>query len=456
MAANHISNMVFSSYKNISIHFIVHHEGHVTEALGLAAQEILWHPAAETALHFLTRSKENKKSDILGIAYAQNHSFFLSRSNPRYLCVCTLNLGAHETLESLKQTAWHQAWHIINRVTNHESNARPVKRRDSDQAAHQIIQPPKDIVATARYNLSADTFSALMSGYEGDTKTSQEIAKTRSQDILSKNTYSSPEHYPFPIAFDTANEALKIFVNKSWAKRRVVTQAIRLTENLNNTFNDDALKHWVLFAAHSQNMVWRNISKADILGAAIHMAGNTQTRIISHQIADLLEIKPSSVIDATEFYNNFMAHKMAENIHNHIIDDTFIKCLTQSLKIKSGRPLLEAADKQNTTLSNGEINGWCALALQYAAAAVDLAFEQGHNPEALAKKEFAACRQKVTLKELRTINRLIIQEKRKGGTITMDKLKALCTHDDTLKLIHKSIKATLTAEDTRARETNVA
>ncbi len=448
MAANHISNMVFSSHKNISVHFVVHHDGHATEAMGLAAQEILWHSAAETALHFLQQTHASKRSEILGIAYARGNGFLLSRGSRRYLCICTLNIGAHETLENLKQTAWHQVWQMIHRIQNFEkTGASNAVLDESNPNAHRTVGAFKEVMTITRNSLCADIFSGLICSYDGDTKALNDIAQMRIKNVLSKHVNGNPEYHPFPIAIDGAKTALEMFVSKSWPKKKIIAQAMKLAQNLGNVYDDEALKHWIVFAGNTQNMVWRNIPKRDILGAAIHMAGHTHTRLIAHQITEISQIIPSSFKDSTEFYNSYMINSMAEKIHEHITNDLFEKHLDRSLKAKSGQQLNDIADKQNEQLTNGEINGWCALALQYAAKAVDVGIKSGHNPEALARKEFESCRTKVTIENLRLFNRLIIQEKRKGTSVTMEKIIVICAAHDELKLIGQSIKATMAIED---------
>lgn len=52
-ACNAISQQVKDDFRELTLHYIVHHEGQRMEALGLAGQEVLYHPAAETALQLL-------------------------------------------------------------------------------------------------------------------------------------------------------------------------------------------------------------------------------------------------------------------------------------------------------------------------------------------------------------------------------------------------------------------
>lgn len=467
MTAATISNMVFASYKNISIHFIVHHDGQITEALGLAAQEILWHPAAENALHFLNASHSGEASEISGITYAQSGSSIFGSGSRRYLAIVTINLGKQDTLERFKQTAWHQTWHIVERIEKLENEgssdiATPPKnfgflklgkndRKQPDKGkpptGKNIVTGSQDVIAVTRSNLMADIFSCLMSGYDGDVKALQDIALMRIHNILKKQQKTAPEYYPFPIAIDATKTALEIFVSKSWPKKQIISRAVRTTKNLGLVYDDEAIKHWIVFAGNVQNMVWRGIGTNDILGAAMHMGGNTHTRILAHLISETLGIKASSAAGDTPFFNSFMPATMAENVHLHITNDLFGQYLVMALKDKKGRILNEIADKQNVALTTGEINGWCALALQYAAKAIDVAISSGHNPAELAHKEFESCRAKVPLAHLKMLSRLIIQEKRKGTTITMEKIRALCAEYDELKLIGQSIKTTVTGQE---------
>lgn len=467
MTATAISNMVFASYKNISIYFVVHHDGQINEAMGLAAQEILWHPAAENALHFLKATQNTATNEICGITYAHSGGNLFSGNTRRYLAICILNLGKIDTLEHFKEAAWHRAWHVIDRIETFEdagpiesptgktplrflipgSKKRQTPNRSKTERGRNIVGNTQDVMTIARRNMMADIFSCLMSGYNGDVKALEDITLMRVKNIFEKQQNATPEYYPFPIAMDGTRAALEMFVSKSWPKKQIIRRAVRTTRNLGVIYDDETIKHWIVLAGHTQNMVWRGIKTEDILGAAMHMGGTTNTRVLAHRISELLGASPSAATGDTPFFNSFMPADMAKKIHQHITDDLFGKHLTRALKAKTGRILTEIADKQNADLTHGEINGWCALALQYAAKAIDVAISSGHNPAELAQKEFDSCRAKVPLDNLKKLERMIIHEKRHGTTITMEKIRALCAKDDDLKLIGQSIKTTVTGQE---------
>lgn len=448
MAVNSISNQTFASYKALSIHFVVHHHNHLSEAMGLAAQEILWHPAAENALHFLQNSHAGK-SKILGMAYAQKSGLFTTGARRRYICICNLNLGQYDTLEELKRAAWFFTWHAINHLEKFESDnnngGRNKSRNSAGQNENIVPIAIHNAVELTGNNLCADTFSAIMAAHEGDNYVVKNMAVKKAETVLQNNARHNPEYYAFPMAVDAVEKMIGLYKEKHLPKRRIVSEAMRFSSNMRDIFDDDSLKHWISFAGNAQNMIWRGIEKDKTIGAAMYMAGHTQTRLIAHQICELLKLKPYSITGDTDFYNSFMSGQMADKCHNHLIDEKFEKLLIQALRAKNGQVFKEAADRQNTDLCSGEINGWCALALQYAGKAIDVALESGNDPAALAKKEFDSCRSKVTLDDLRLLNRNIILEKRRGLTIAMVKIKAICNQHEELKLIGQSVQMTLTS-----------
>ena len=108
-ACNLIAREIRDYRKSLSIHFIVHHDGQRAEALGLATQDILSHPAAETAMHFLQRPGKSEQSALLGTAVAQQKIFFGLTTRDMVLALCTINVDHFNTLHEARRQTYHLA-----------------------------------------------------------------------------------------------------------------------------------------------------------------------------------------------------------------------------------------------------------------------------------------------------------------------------------------------------------
>ena len=436
-ACNLIAREIRDYQKNLFIHYIAHHEGQRTEALGLAAQEILSHPAAETAMHFLQKPRRSEDSALLGTAVARQNLFFGLATRDSVLALCTINLDHFNSLNEARRQAYHLAWHALDAAEYHNN---PDNRRGG---AKELIIRKRNALELAKANLEADVFSVAMSSFNRDKESTRRLGLNRGTAALHTRSLYSPEYYPYVIAMEAAEFAIGQINAENISKKRKIPMALKIAYEVGYTFDEINLKHWLAFAEPAQDMAWRGFKEEEIVSAAINTSQNTYIRAIGYLVSELAAIEPASILHIRENYSPFADNEFNENLHDKIVDQIFQDVIAQGLKQNSSVPFVTMANQQNNALTEGKTIGWCASALQAAGAAYDSAKRDGAEPEELARAEFQSKRVKTRWEDLKELGKRIIRQQRQGHNITMSDVKELSHDMKHMKNLEQSLEKTM-------------
>ncbi|MCB9989444.1 MAG: hypothetical protein H6868_08975 [Rhodospirillales bacterium] len=440
-----ISRQVMDCFDSLYIHYIVHHDGQLTEALGVASHEILHHPAAQTALHLLTHGTTGHDSSLLGTAVAQKKLFLGLSRETSYMALCTLNLDQFKTLTEARREAYRLAWHAIDTIKyrDHTYNVQTGER--------DIIVRKRNALQMGDANLHADIFSAFMCALQKDSAAIEQTAKMRAANVLSCLPGHLSHLFPYPLAMDTTYFAYAKQQNKHVLKNRMLPLALKMTENIAQHFDQDVIKSWLLFSEAAQDMAWQGFSQEDILSAAINTSDNTQVRSAGYLVSELTGIEPAPIFSAMVQYSAFADSQFNEKLHDEMVQKVFEDVIAQGLKLKSISPFLDTANLQNERLVFAQTLGWCAEALQDSAKVFEQALSSGGNPETSARQRFEERQKKTLWEDLEDLGRTIVKRNRDGETVTMDALPELCKNKAGLAAIKKSMDRTLSQPAYRAK-----
>ncbi len=436
-ACRQISRQVRESYRNLHIHFIVHRSGQRKEALAMAAQEILAHPAAETALHMLQKIKRSDESMVLGTAVARRPLFLGLASQDSILSLCTLNLEQFESLKEAKRYAWHLAWHAIDALQFHSL---PDNRAT---ALSDIIVRRRNTLEMASANLRADTFSAVISVLNNDVSASKALASLRGTNALRTRSLHNPEFYPFALALEAVDFAIQDLVRRAPSKRRYIQAAMKVASNIGLMIDTESLRQWLAFSEPSQDMAWRGFSPEEILGAAVNTSENTSVRATGYLVSEITGIQPRSIAETGNIYSPFADNIFNAQLHEKAVHSIFEDVIAQGVRQGTAEPFTTVANRQNESLTEGNILGWCASALQAAGKAYERSLEYGHEAEVIARKEFEGEQKAINWSSLRSLGREIVHEYRQGNMVTLSRVEQLCADDKALTSVRKAVVGTM-------------
>lgn len=432
-----ITREVRDHQRNMTVHYIVHRDGHRTEALGLAAQNILSHPASETAIHLLQKPIKSEESTLLGTAVSRKKLIFGLTSTNSYLALCTMNADQFNSLKEVKRHAYHLAWHALDAAEYHDNAI------DRKGGKTEIIVRKRNALELASANLRADVFSAVISAYHRDREAARRIALMRGLDSLNTRSLHSPEYYPYAMAMEATEYAVNAMADKPVAKKEIVREALKIAREVGKSFDAETLKNWFSFSEPAQDMAWRGYREGEIIGAAINTSPHTYVRAIGYMVSELSEIKPESILKIRESYSPYADNAFNEHLHNKMVEDIFQDIIAQGLKQGNSTPFRDMANLQNAALTEGKVIGWCASALHAAGKAFDNAKLEGKEPDIIAATEFENKRENTAWDDLKELGKRVIRTNRQGDMVTMGDLDDLARDIEGLKALRQSVEKTM-------------
>lgn len=440
-SCNAISRQVKECYRQLTLHYIPHHEGQNAEAFALASQEIAMHPAARPAAHILGRTKTlDNGSGMIGIATARQTLFLGLASHTSMLALCTINIDRHGSLKEIRRHAWHMAWQAIDAMRLHDMRE---GEEGHGAGAQEVSVRRRTVQETAAANLRADTFSVLMAALQDDREAIRKTALMRSLDALRALPHQHPEYYPYMIAMDATEAAFKMLTSRNIPKRKMIDAVLRTADEIGKTFDSSTLRQWIAFSRPAQDMAWRGYNPEEILSAAINTSEDTYVRAVGYMISEITEIKPASILTIRENYSPFADEAFNEQLHNKAIDRLFADVVARGMQMNSARPFLDAANSQNNGLTEGRTVGWCAAALQAAAAAFESAARNDGEPAQEARRLFEGERARTPWESLKKLGAKIVQQYWQGHLVTLSALQEICGNEPTLIPIRKSVDMTI-------------
>lgn len=432
-----ITKQVRENYKVLTVHFIVHHDGHRNEALGVTAQEIIHHPAAETAMRLMQKPRLNEESALLGTAIARHNIFLGMAWRDHLLALCTINIDHVDTMKEVRAQAWHLTWHALD-AYNYYNN--PDSRSSS---VRDIVVRRRSATEMARANLQADAFSAIMCALTGDRDALHDIGRFRALNALTTRSAHMPEFFPYAIAMDAAEFSFKELGKKLPSKRMMIPVALKIARAIDRAIDPDTLTNWFEFCEPAQDMAWRGFSKEDILSAAINTSPDTFVRSTGHLLKDIIAIEPSSFLNISDNYSPYADDAINEKLHEKLVEQIFEDIIAKGLSQHNPDPFLKLANKQNEELSEGRIMGWCAAGLQAAARAIENSHDGDRQTEQLVRREFQDGKNKANWETLQSLGNRIVQHQRDGEIITLSRLSEIAGEDRSSKTIQSSVQSTI-------------
>lgn len=440
---NAVSRQVRDRFRNLTIHFIVHQQGQLAEALGMAGQEIMNHPAAEAALHLLTETRHVDESALIGTAVMRQNLFGGLASRNAYLALCSISSDRYEDLKEARRHAFHLSWHAIDVLLHHSEL--PSYTGD----IQDIIQRRRNTLEITAANLQADVFAAVMSSLHGDREAVQAIARQRGKNILSITSSHKPELYPFTLADDTTLAAMKQLNRVPVQKKRQIDIALALSRQVGLTFDENDLAEWLAFAVPAQDLAWCGTKGRDILGSAINASANAYVRANAYHVSEVTGVEPASILELDNSYNPYAEDDFNRSIHEKMIDDIFKDTITRGLEYGSAEAFSQMANEQNIRLLEGHMIGWCASALQTAGLAFGQALAEGGDPAEAAHSRFLQDRDKTPWESLRDLSENVISKQRDGEHLMLDNLEKMTADSKRLARLNQSIKVTLSDAEYR-------
>lgn len=439
LACEQISRQVREQFRNLTITFIPHHQGHLTEALGLAAQYMLAHPASETALNLMRKRRPTEDSALIGTAVAHEQILLGLATRDSVLSLCTLNIDNCDSIMEARRMAYHLAWHAIDAFEYHNN---PTTR---DENVSRIIVRRRNALDIAGANLRADAFSGILCALQEDYEAIRRIAISRGENSLMRIPGHTPEYYPFAIAMEAAEYATQNLRKRNLSRKKLLPAALQAAREIGLTFDEMLLRQWIGFSQPAQDMAWRGFDKNEILSAAINTSPITHIRATGYMISEIIEVPPASILNINKSYSPFADDKFNEKLHHKLVNKIFEDVIAEGLKRNSSDPFTETAERQNQQMTEGIVIGWCAAALQAAARGFETALANGSQPAIAARREFENEREKTAWQTLRDLGKKIIRQTRGGEAVTLSTLAELTNDTSANAAIRRSVQATLKA-----------
>ncbi len=424
--------------RTLHLSFIVHHEGEKLEALSMAGQQLLTHPAGESAMRLMRDQERGEYSSYIGLAIWKDRAMLGLLSNRQIMALTTINIDNFESLREVRSHAWHMAWHAIR---HYQLQDNPEYDGLFDEG---MIKPLYDEESLPAANLRADIFSALMCNIDGDLDAVRRLAHDRCMAALSCTHGHYPENYPFPLALEATQASLSDMLQRPPSKKRQIHASLDLAEKIAREYDDDTLEQWINFCKPAQEMAWRGDAMELILSAAVCTPQNTYVRTTGFLVSDILHITPASVLALEDHHSPFAEDRYNQRLHQSMIERAFEKAASVGVRDRNGRAFLDAANEQNTRLSEGHIFGWCAFALQAAGRAFDNAVANGSKTPALdALRQFEQEQHRTSWDSLKELGETIIAQYRHGYAVTFSDILEFCGTGPALAGVSNAVAFTI-------------
>ncbi len=449
---NVIKRMVMRCYPRLQIQFILHKENEREKAFATESRQLTNHPAGQYIFDHpdkisLRSILKKNQSRFVCIAKQDNPGFLGFFKQKSYLALCFINYTHFESIETLRNHAYHIAWHAIALRNDYES-ANSAQKRDNEAALkftdeHDILIP--DLAPQELYhrNLLGDIFSACIQAIIGREKAFDILAKQRIANTLSASSGFCAEQFPFPMCIDTLEHVFKNNIEQYKKSKRQTKSAVEITEDIGATFEPTSIEKWRSFSVPAQQMAWTGNDAQTILGAAFYTGENTYAQSIADMIAERLSIKPQ-LITSFQDYNPFTNQEANARMHRKICLDLLYNLLARLIIPEDHQVVVEVIEKQNLALLEGKAMGWCVPALIPIEELIrkcpdkSMMSELTSQATTLFEKEI----NEMPWESLVLFYNIIFERRRKNETITMQDLLDITADNEELSSIHYGLAHT--------------
>ncbi len=428
-----------AAYPALDLHFIIHPPGHLAERLPLAEDKVRKHRAFDGARTILSKMPMIERSSLLGIAMKTGAGLFGLGKRHSFLALININMDDIDDSRQARHLAYHLAWHAID-LMQYRLDPKNMERLQDGP-----MVPKRAPIGLAYANLKADIFATSMNYLQGNKKALSELAATRATQSIIPFRSHRVEDFPYVIAAEATQYALSDLEKRGLpAASQMVKKAHTLSQEISAQFQENHIKQWHAFASPAQNMAWAGHPGEEILGAAVNTSENPYIRSTGYLVAQFADIAPLSASTMMSRYNSFTSFERNERLHKERMEHIFEAALSKSLIEETASPLKDAANLQNEQLADGTILGWCAGALQIAGDRFISSLPAGKDKAAdVARHTFQDQKEQSHWSDIVALGDKIIDEKRKGYTVTLGQINELCADEPRFAGMRQSVQATL-------------
>lgn len=424
-------------YPDLQTVFIPHAAGLFHQIVETGEYEIFDHPAGAIARTIMEKSDNRDESSFLGMAIHTEVKWFGFASKDKMLALFNANHDEFENENQARRMIYHLTWHALDLA---ELRQRP---EYSGKFRSGPMIPKRSPMNLARLNLQADIFASVMSGLYGDEDAIADISFRRALDTLSPVSIRRAEDYPFCIAMESTQYAFGELKKLKISPAKYMYFARQIAVEVSQAFSEVNIRRWWNFSEPAQDMIWRDIEKSIVLGAAMSTSEDPHVRAIGHLVHDITHIEPAQGEALFYQYNSFANTEHSKALHREMIEKALEDAIALGLVQASGLPLFNVANAQNEQLAEGRILGWCANAMQAAARAFENALSNGASPEVAARMEFEGTRHNPEWNTLKQLGETIVGQKRGGFGATLGQVAEICSKSPAFASVMGAIKTTL-------------
>lgn len=437
-ACSLVARQIQDVYADLTMHFIVHSRGQLNERVALSEHEVIRHPAGDTARAILRKIPKTDYSSFLGMAVAHQKTMLGLSSRDHILALFNINTDIYSDIREVRTHLYHLAWHAIDLM---DIRKRPEYRRKFRSGP---MIPKRSPMNLSKANLQADVFAGVMAGLHGDGDAIEALARLRGEQSLTQLSEQRAEDYPFIISLEASVFAYSELERNKIARSKYIETARQISLEVGYTFDEASIKQWWAYSEPAQDMAWRGYKPEEILGAAVFSSENPYVRATAYLVSEVTGIEPLSPTEGgAESYNPFANQEKNKLLHRELMESTFRQAMTLGLEEESSRALRNAANAQNESLTEGRILGWCASALQAAAAAFERAMDMGESPMQAARLEFDGAKAKIDWDTIKALGDAIVSQRRQGYTVTMGHIAEICNENPAFAPVLGSLKVTM-------------
>lgn len=453
--AKHVCNVirrqVQSGFPNLYVHFVVHAEDGREKAFSADTRVIKDHPAGKYFFNYpdknlIPQTLKRNKNQFSFMAYQNSPGVLGLFQTNSFFALCFLNYSHFENVEHLRNHAYHLAWHAIALYKDYMSvgliDEDKDKESDSDDIAPNYTDNSNILIHNLNTqklyhrNLMGDIFSASAQTLFGKKQALENLYTQRVNDTLNAETGFFAEQFPFPMCIETLEFAFKDNVERHKKDKNQLLSAVKITEEIGNTYSPASIEQWRSFSYPAQQMAWAGHDAQTILGAALYTGENTYAQSIADMVSEKCSTKPR-VITSLQSHNPFTEREANTRMHRKLCIDLLNNLLNRISKPGDHTLVLEVIEKQNLELQKAKTMGWCVPAL---LPLIDLIHDCTDNSmfEILLNEATELFKKEVLRIEWDTLShlsRIIFKHRRNGTPITMELLREITSSDEELSSI---------------------
>jgi hypothetical protein len=423
--------------RDMHLLFIVHKPGERAKALRQKEPEILEHPGGAAMLPELRKAAQLNadESAFIGLVKAEKKYLLGLLRRPATLAVFFLNTDEFEDADDVRQSVYHLAWHAINIREQHKNGI------NENIIVHEKgLYPHHTQLSLARANMLADVFSSILLEMQGHKSAISKLAYRRSEMALMPVPGYKAELFPFPVVADAAQVVYDDLVELMTSKDKPIEQAMQITQEIDETYDDNSIRQWQAFSAAAQEMAWLGTDKNKILGLSIYTSEDPYVRSTAYLVAEALNLEPAPISDL-HIYNPFTDQEANERLHYKHCEDIFQRIIARQFSPADIKLFDDEILAQNARLMEGNPLGWCAYGLLRALDAYRIAVHHHENPAQQAGEIFHRAIKEVNWESLRSVCRMVMHKHRQHTPVTAQDVISFCEINPALILIAETFKA---------------